>query len=80
MRTSESIRIGAQTYSVTREDVVAASKREAPRRINTYYVDVEGHRFPPKQLIRTATGAAGFFDSAAAVKLLVALGFHVDRV
>lgn len=74
------IRIKDETYSLSRADVIAAARSEQPRRLNAYYVEVEGRRFPPKQLLRAATKAQAAFDSAVAVRALQGLGFEVVRI
>jgi hypothetical protein len=76
----ESIRIRDEVYSISRDDVIAAAKSEAPRRLNAYYVEIEGRRFPPKQLLRAATGTTTPFVSAVAVTALQRLGFDVVRL
>jgi hypothetical protein len=45
---------------------------------NSYFVEINGKQYPPKQLVRAATGTKQFFDTAAAVRLLQALGFTVQ--
>jgi hypothetical protein len=74
------IRIKDEVYSITRDDVIAAAKRESPRRLNAYYVEVEGRRFPPKQLLRAVTNTTEEFVSATAVSALQRLGFEVVRL
>jgi hypothetical protein len=74
------IRIKDEVYSISRNDVVAAAREEVPRRLNSYYVEVEGRRFPPKQLLRAATKSTADFVSATAVSALQKLGFEVVRV
>jgi hypothetical protein len=74
------IRIKDEVYSLSRDDVIAAAKGEVPRRLNAYYVEVGGRRFPPKQLLRAATKTNATFVSAVAVSALQKLGFEVVRV
>lgn len=71
------VRIKGEEHWINRSDIVSVAVAEAPRRINAYYVEIDGRRYPPKQLIRSATGTAQFFDTAAAVRVLTALGFTV---
>jgi hypothetical protein len=80
MDAGQQIRIKDEVYSISREDVIAAAKGEAPRRLNSYYVEVEGRRFPPKQLLRAATKTKAAFVSATAVSALQKLGFEVVRL
>jgi len=74
------LRIGDKEHTLTADDVVAVARREAPRRINAYFVEVEGRRFPPKQLVRGATGTGASFDTGLAVRALAQLGFDVVKV
>ena len=74
------IRIKDEVYYLTRDDVIAAAKGEVPRRLNAYYVEVGGRRFPPKQLLRAATKTTTPFVSAVAVGALQKLGFEVVRL
>jgi DGQHR domain-containing protein len=55
----------------------ARAGKESPRRVNSYFVEIDGKRYPPKQLVRAATGTKQFFDTGAAVRVLQALGFTV---
>lgn len=77
---SQSIRIREQEYALSRDDIIAAARREHPRRLNAYFVDIDGRRFPPKQLLRSATQTTEPFDTAVAVRALQALGFEVVRL
>lgn len=71
------VRIGDEEHSLSREDILAVAQREPPRRLNAYFVDIDGHRYPPKQLIRSATRTSQAFVTAVAVRALRALGFDV---
>jgi hypothetical protein len=74
---AQPVRIRDEEHFLTRDAVVSAARREVPRRLNAYYVEVEGRRFPPKQLLRSATQTTKPFDTAVAVRALRALGFDV---
>jgi hypothetical protein len=74
------VKIQNETFELRREDILAAARREAPRRVNSYYVEIDGQRFPPKQLLRAATGSEKEFVTAVAVRALNALGFEVVSV
>jgi hypothetical protein len=73
------IRIRDEEHSLSREDVVAVARSENPRRINAYFVEIDGLRFPPKQLIRSATRSTKAFDTAVAIRALKELGFAVEK-
>jgi hypothetical protein len=73
-------RIGDEEYVVTSDDIRAVANREDPRRINAYFVEIDGVRFPPKQLLRGAVATKRAFDTGVAVRALRALGFDVNAV
>jgi hypothetical protein len=75
-----SVRIGENEYSLTRDDILAVAEREAPRRVNAYFVEIDGRRYPPKQLVRGATGTSRSFVTAVAVRALRTLGFDVVAI
>lgn len=77
---SQRIRIKDEEHVLTSDDVVAVARRETPRRVNAYYVEIEGRRFPPKQLLRAATKTNQPFDTGVAVRALQALGFKVVKM
>jgi hypothetical protein len=74
------VRVGEEEYSLSREDILAVAQREPPRRLNAYFVDIDGRRYPPKQLIRSATQTSKPFVTAVAVRALQALGFDVVTI
>ena len=69
-----------EEHWVTKEDILGVAAKENPRRVNSYFVEINGNKYPPKQLVRAATGTKQFFDTAAAVRLLQALGFEVLKM
>jgi hypothetical protein len=74
------VRIKREDVSLTADDIVEVARRESPRRLNAYFVEVEGKRFPPKQLLRAALPGAPSFDTGVAVRALQSLGFEVVRL
>jgi hypothetical protein len=78
--TPQRVRIKGEEHVVSADDIVAVTKREAPRRINAYFVEIDGRRFPPKQLLRGALPSAPPFDTGVAVRCLESLGFQVVRL
>ena len=73
----QKIRIKDEEHLVSADDVIAVARRESPRRLNAYFVEIEGRRFPPKQLLRGAIRTTQPFDTGVAVRALRALGFEV---
>ncbi len=78
MRVSMTIR--GRYHEISREQVIRASNSASPGSIKRYYVEIDGKKFPPKQLIRLATGTRNPFDSANARSALTRLGFHVKAI
>jgi len=74
------IQIKDEEHLLTPDDIMAVARRESPRRLNAYFVDIEGRQFPPKQLLRGAIHTAKSFDTGLAVRALQALGFKVIRL
>ena len=64
-------------YEISDADVRRVARSHAPEPIVGYYVEVEGRRFPPKQLIRLTTDTRDRFNSANARSALTRLGFVV---
>jgi len=75
--TPQRIRIKNEEHVLTPDDVIRAARSESPRRINAYFVEIEGRRFPPKQLLKAATKTTQPFDTGVAIRALRALGFRV---
>lgn len=71
------IQIQGNQYEISDDDVQRVARRHAPGAIVGYYVEAEGKRYPPKQLIRLATGTRDTFNSANARSALTRLGFIV---
>ncbi len=72
--------IQGRTYEITREVILKAAEREKPRAIRDFYVEIRGKQFPPKQLIRLATGTTNSFNSSNARSVLTRLGFVVKAI
>ena len=72
--------IRGQQYRITRDDILRAAHSAAPEPINVYYVEIDGRRYPPKQLIRLATGTRKSFDSMNARAALTRLDFVVKAL
>jgi hypothetical protein len=71
------IRFRGETHTLSRDDILRVAEREVPGKITIYFVEINGRRFAPKQLIRSATGTRKPFNSAGARNVLMRLGFHV---
>lgn len=78
--TPQRVKIKGEEHTVSANDIIAVARRESPRRLNAYFVEIEGRRFPPKQLLRGAFPSAPPFDTGVAVRVLQSLGFHVVRL
>ena len=73
----QTVRFKDEEHLVSADDIIAVARRESPRRLNAYFVEIEGRRFPPKQLLRGAIRTTQPFDTGVAVRALRALGFEV---
>jgi hypothetical protein len=76
----QTVRIKDEAHLVSADDIIAVARRESPRRLNAYFVEIEGRRFPPKQLLRGAIRTAQPFDTGVAVRALQGLGFTVVKL
>ena len=74
------IRFRGETHTLSPDDILRVAERELPGKITTYFVEVNGRRFPPKQLLRAATGTRKPFNSANARSVLTRLGFRVEAI
>ena len=72
------ITIMGKTYEMSYEAVRQAGRNARPESVTRYYVELEGKRFPPTQLIRLVTGASA--HSSNAQRALIRLGFRVESI
>lgn len=75
--TKVKIRIRGEDYEITRDDILQVARSHDPGPIKMYYVEIVKTKYPPKQLIRLATGTRKPFDSMNARSALTKLGFVV---
>jgi hypothetical protein len=75
-----SIIIHGCEFEISRESVLQAASSVEPASLRRYFVEVNGRRFPPKQLIRVVTGTQLTFNSSNARSVLTRLGFDVRAV
>ena len=78
MRKKITVKIDHTDCEISGQDVRQVGGDSYPERITRYYVEVEGNRFPPKQLIRIVTGRTDYFNSTNARSVLTGLGFSVN--
>ncbi|MBT1636777.1 AAA family ATPase [Clavibacter michiganensis] len=70
--------INGVRYDLTRAGVEAAVATLEPDAVHTYFIEVEGRRFPVKQVLAEATGLRHRpFDSGHAQRIFRSLGFDV---
>ncbi len=72
--------IRGDDYEFTRDDILRVARLHKPESITVYFVEIGGKMFPPKQLIRLATGTRKDFDSTNARSALTRLGFTVKAL
>lgn len=72
--------VGGESFDLTSEQIIRAMKGKAAEPIQKYSVDVDGQRFPPKQVFATATGRSRqSFTTHEAQRVLERLGFSSRR-
>ncbi|MDY0914855.1 AAA family ATPase [Rathayibacter festucae] len=70
--------IKGTTYELTREQVEGILATTTPDEVSTYFVEVDSHRYPVKQVIAEASDLSKRdFDSGLAQRVLRGLGFEV---
>ena len=75
-----SMTIQGEEYTISAEQVREVARNNVPKNIRDFYVEVEGKRFPPKQLIHLVTEAPyQSFNSQNARSVLTKLDFVVRR-
>jgi len=68
-------------YEVSRNDIVTAAQTTSPEEIRHWYVEIEGLRYPPKQIVAEALGLRRLdFTTSDAKRLLENLGFSLERI
>jgi len=73
-----SFTLAGQPFELSDDDVRARLASHYPGQINRYWVDIDGVRWPVKQVVACATGLSrSEFQSQSARRLLAKLGFSV---
>ncbi len=73
--------LNGERHHLTRQAVILAMQRQAPGRIQTYAVEVDGVSYPVKQVLASALQVpVTAFVSTRAQDLLTKLGFAVTNV
>jgi hypothetical protein len=73
--------LDGKRYRLTRDAVIRSMRRQIPGRIQTYAVDIDGVRFPVKQVLAQALQIpVTTFVSTRAQDLLAKLEFEVTNV
>jgi hypothetical protein len=68
------------SFELDRDDIEAAAADVPANRVKTHFVVVNGHRYPPRQVVSRATGLrCAEFTSEHARTVLRTLGFEVGR-
>jgi 5-methylcytosine-specific restriction protein B len=67
-------------YNKTRQDVEKAMKGVPSEQINKYYVEVNGNKYPPKQVLAESLGLGRVeFTTMDASSILRRLGFKLYK-
>lgn len=80
MPRTTTVQIQGEEYEVREDSLRQVARTHNPERLVGYYIEVEGKKFPPKQLIRLATGTCYTFGSTNARSALTRLGFVVRSI
>ncbi|NOT22790.1 MAG: hypothetical protein HOP22_08690 [Nitrospiraceae bacterium] len=72
------LQIQGKGYKISDNDIRRVARAHTPESLVGYYIEVEGKQYPPKQLIRLATGTRDVFNSTNARSALTRLGFIVQ--
>lgn len=73
--------VKGKVFDINREQIERTVKGKQPKPIRKYYVEIEGIRFPIKQVIELVTGLHLIdFTSMYANDILSRLGFEVKAV
>jgi hypothetical protein len=73
--------IKGKEFDITTQEIVAAIKGNEPRLIKKSYVEIEGTRYPVKQVVELVTGSHPIaFTSMYANDILSKLGFKVKAI
>ena len=74
------LQIQGKDYKIGENDIRRMARMHNPEPLVRYYIEVEGRKFPPKQLIRLVTGTRDTFNSSNARSALTRLGFIVRSI
>ncbi|WTW92473.1 hypothetical protein OG216_03385 [Streptomycetaceae bacterium NBC_01309] len=72
------VQFQGREYALSRADVETRMRGLRPDRITRYFVDVNGHAYPVKQVARACTGVHAQ-HTRESQQLLRALGFTIHR-
>ena len=73
--------VKGREFDISREQIVRVVKGKEPKPIKKYYVEIEGKRYPIKQVIEWVTGLHPIdFTSMYANDILSKLGFKVEAI
>ena len=73
--------IRGKEYEISREDILKKARELTPERVNHWFVEIEGKRFPVKQIVCETLGIERIrITTADAVRILEKLGFEPKRI
>ncbi|MFB0562926.1 MAG: hypothetical protein ACETWM_17145 [Candidatus Lokiarchaeia archaeon] len=68
-------------YNLTRQDVEKAMNGVSPEQINKYYIEVNGEKYPPKQVLAESLGLGRVeFTTMDASNIFRRLGFKLNMI
>ncbi|MBI3320629.1 MAG: hypothetical protein HYZ89_08645, partial [Candidatus Omnitrophica bacterium] len=77
---STTFQLKGKTYTIKRDDVFRAGRSVPPEAVTKFYVEIDGRRFPPTQLVRVGASTPDATYSANSRSILTRLGFTVKSL
>lgn len=77
---STTFQLHGKTYTVSRDNIFRAARSVPPEAVTKFYVEIDGRRFPPTQLVRVAANTRDAAYSANALSIVTRLGFTVKSL
>ncbi len=77
---STTFQLHGKTYTISRDDVFRVARSVPPEPVTKFYVEIDGRRFPPTQLVRVAATTRDAPYSHNARSILTRLGFTVKSL
>ena len=77
---STTFQLKGKTFTISRDDVFRGARSAPPEAVTKFYVEIDGRRFPPTQLVRVGANTRDATYSANSRSILTRLGFTVKSL